>query len=111
MTHNVPLKNLIPLKRFNPEYNFKISSFNINIGNTIVTVDSILEFLNMTTGISNRSKPLKILTICRKNLELCRFVTCPTIQKNCILCEFQKKHEMKNVTTCELISTNFLGGN
>lgn len=53
-------------------------------------------------------KRIKALTYCIQDLRLCRFLFCPNIKENCVLCEVRTKSHHKNSTTCETFDTRFL---
>lgn len=85
-----------------------IIRFDKSLWNSTNVKEGIQSFIkNMTMALRPKTK-LKILTNCNMTTELCRFLACPDISKNCFLCEVQLKNNNKNSTVCEKFSTQFL---
>lgn len=49
---------------------------------------------------------LKVLTLCNKSRTICRFLMCPNIRQNCILCDVKMSDHSDS--HCELFDTSYL---
>lgn len=102
----MPLEQFISLKKFSQDFDI-----HKKIQNLTPSINEEKGFLQRMVQSIGRKKKLKILTICDKNIELCRFLACPNILQSCTLCEVQKKFDATNSTICETFSTKFLTAN